>query len=138
MEFPGYLWVSQQLQMVTYVCLTVCRRQPLHLSTFTMDEFEHALRHSLVDPPCALLGEIHSTLIYNLRTVPFTRHSAVLSLLRLQDTLEEDHRVLGVSVDELAGAMADVGNNWERIPLRHTEMRDGWEEALLGCLKDVE
>ncbi|KAG2368257.1 hypothetical protein BDR07DRAFT_1605599 [Suillus spraguei] len=108
--------------------------QPLHLSTFTMDEFEHALRHSLVDPPCALLGEIHSTLIYNLRTVPFTRHSAVLSLLRLP--LEEDHRVLGVSVDKLAGAMADVGNNWERIPLRHTEMRDGWEEALLGCLKD--
>lgn len=110
--------------------------QPLHLSTFTMDEFEHALRHSVVDPPCPLLGEIHSTLIYNLRTVPFARHSAVLSLLRLQDTLEEDHRVLGVSVDELAGAMADVGNNWERVPLRHTEMRDGWEEALLGCLKD--
>ncbi|KAG1755110.1 chromatin remodeling complex protein [Suillus paluster] len=110
--------------------------QPLHLSTFTMDEFEHALRHSLIDPPCALLGEIHSTLIYNLRTVPFTRHSAVLSLLRLQDTLEENHRVLGVTVDELAGAMADVGNNWERVPLRHTEMRDGWEEALLGCLKD--
>ncbi|KAG1719258.1 chromatin remodeling complex protein [Suillus lakei] len=70
--------------------------QPLHLSTFTMDEFEHALRHSLIDPPCALLGEIHSTLIYNLRTVPFTRHSAVLLLL-----------FLGVSVDELAGAMAD-------------------------------
>lgn len=121
--------------------LTGCHSQPLHLSTFTMDEFEHALRHSLIEPPCALLGEIHSTLIYNLRTVSFTRHSAVLSLLRLQDTLEEednrDHRVLGVTVNELAAAMADVGNNWERVPLRHTEMRHGWEEALLGCLKDV-
>lgn len=138
MEFSGHLWVSEQSRIVTYEHLTVYRRQPLHLSTFTMDEFEHALRHSLVDPPCALLGEIHSTLIYNLRTVPFTRHSAVLSLLRLQDTLEEEHRVLSVSIDELAGAMADVGNNWERIPLRHNEMRDGWEEALLGCLKDVE
>ncbi|KAG2125775.1 chromatin remodeling complex protein [Suillus bovinus] len=110
--------------------------QPLHLSTFTMYEFEHALRHSLVDPPCALLGEIHSTLIYNLRTVPFTRHSAVLLLLRIQDTPEGDYRVLGVSIDELAGAMADIGNNWEWIPLWHNEMRDGWEEALLGCLKD--
>ena len=138
MELPGHLWVSGTVPNGRMRDLTGCRSQPLHLSTFTMDEFEHALRHSHIEPTCALLGEIHSTLIYNLRTVPFTRHSAVLSLLRLQDTLEEDHRVLGVTVDELAAAMADVGNNWERVPLRHTEMRQGWEEALLGCLKDVE
>lgn len=45
--------------------------------------------------------------------------------------------VLGVSVDDLTTAMADVGNNWERVPLRHAEGREGWEEALVGCLKDV-
>ena len=101
-----------------------------------MDEFEHALRHSHAESPCALLGEIHSTLIYNLRTVPFTRHSAVLTLLSLGDTLEPT--VFGITVDQLSAAMADVGNNWERVPLRHTEARHGWEEALLGCLKDVE
>ncbi|KAH7915371.1 chromatin remodeling complex protein [Hygrophoropsis aurantiaca] len=112
--------------------------QPLHLSSFTMDEFEHAIRHSVVDPPCNLLGEIHSTLIYNLRTVPFTRHSAVLSLLRSKADIEdlEHDKVLGVTIDQLAGAMADVGNNWERVPLRHSESRAGWEDALLGCLKD--
>lgn len=110
--------------------------QPLHLSTFTLDEFEHAIRHSVIDPPCQLLAEIHSTLIYNLRTVPFVRHSAVLSLLREVD-VEADNVVLGVSLETLTAAMAEVGNNWERVPLRYVEGRDGWEDALLGCLKDV-
>lgn len=105
-----------------------------------MDEFEHSLRHSLPDPPCALLAEVHTTLIYNLRTVSFTRHSALLSLLRLKEMEDDDQEaseVLGISIDELTTAMAEVGNNWERVPLRHTEGREGWEEALVGCLKDV-
>ncbi|KAF8740556.1 hypothetical protein AX14_008167 [Amanita brunnescens Koide BX004] len=114
--------------------------QPLHLSPFTLDEFEHALRHSLLDPSCPLLAEIHTALIYNLRTVSFTRHSALLSLLRLKEIAEEEDQesleVLGISIDELTTAMAEVGNNWERVPLRHTEGREGWEEALVGCLKD--
>jgi hypothetical protein len=114
--------------------------QPLHLSSFTLDEFEHVIRHSVIDPPCPLLAEIHSTLIYNLRTVPFLRHSAVVSLLRLKDEIdvedEKDDIVLGVSIETLTTAMAEVGNNWERVPLRHVECREGWEDALVGCLKD--
>ncbi|KAJ3530959.1 hypothetical protein NM688_g7641 [Phlebia brevispora] len=110
--------------------------QPLHISSFNMDEFEQALRHTMIDPPCNLIAEIHSTLIYNLRTVPFTRHSAVLSLLDLRTELGGDHRVLGVTLDELTSAAADIGNNWERAPLRHAEGREGWEESLVGCLKD--
>lgn len=113
----------------------------MHLSTFTLDEFEHAIRHSVVEPPCSLLAEVHSTLIYNLRTVSFNRHSAILSLLREKDHLvkegQADGDVMGISVDELSAAMADVGNNWERVPLRHSECREGWEDALVGCLKDV-
>lgn len=101
-----------------------------------MDDFEHALRHSVIEPPCPLLCEIHATLIYNLRTVPFNRHSAVLSLLRVKDSLEE-HKVFGITIDQLAAAMADVGNNWERVPLRTQDARAGWEDALVGCLKDV-
>ncbi|KAG6879398.1 hypothetical protein C0992_003015 [Termitomyces sp. T32_za158] len=114
--------------------------QPLHLSTFTLDEFEHAIRHTLIDLPCALLAEVHSTLIYNLRTVAFQRHSALVSLMRMheaaQDEGNDEDVVLGVPFDELTAAMADVGNNWERIPLRHTEGREGWEDALVGMLKD--
>ncbi|KAF5382960.1 hypothetical protein D9757_006384 [Collybiopsis confluens] len=114
--------------------------QPLHLSPFTLDEFEHAIKHSAEDLPCSLLAETHSTLIYNLRTVPFARHSAVLSLLRRKEQLEadglDDAEYLGVNTDQLSAAMSDIGNNWERVPLRHSEGREGWEEALIGCLKD--
>jgi bromodomain adjacent to zinc finger domain protein 1A len=64
-----------------------------------------------------------------------------MSLLRLKDEIdvedEKDDTVLGVSIDTLTTAMAEVGNNWERVPLRHTECREGWEDALVGCLKDV-
>ncbi|KAF9569735.1 chromatin remodeling complex protein [Agrocybe pediades] len=114
--------------------------QPLHLSVFSLDEFEGAIRHSAVDQPCALLAEVHSTLIYNLRTVAFVRHSALLSLLKLKEDAEKLGQtrppLLGVTIDELVDAMADVGNNWERVPLRFSEGREGWEDALLGCLKD--
>lgn len=101
-----------------------------------MDEYEQALRHPYGDPPCNLVAEIHSTLIYILRTVPFTRHSAVLSLDELGNEPNQ-REVLGVAVQELIDALADVGNNWERAPLRHSEGREGWEESLIGCLKDV-
>ncbi|KAH9982519.1 ATP-utilizing chromatin assembly and remodelling N-terminal-domain-containing protein [Lactifluus volemus] len=107
--------------------------QPLHLSTFTLDELEHAIRHSLVDPPCQLIAEVHSSLIYNLRTVTFQRHSAVMSLMSASEDDEDD---LGVTTEELTTAMADIGNNWERTPLRHNEGREGWEESLVGCIKD--
>ena len=103
-----------------------------------MDEYEAALRHRVVEPPCQLLAEIHSTLIYNLRTVNFTRHSAVISLMGLQeqeDFVEDPHN--GIPIARLTEAMADVGNNWERAPLRYSEGREGWEESLIGCLKDV-
>ncbi|KAI0307853.1 ATP-utilizing chromatin assembly and remodelling N-terminal-domain-containing protein [Multifurca ochricompacta] len=108
--------------------------QPLHLSTFTLDELEHAIRHSLVEPPCQLIAEIHASLIYNLRTVTFQRHSAVMALM---STSDKDDDKSGITIEELTTAMADIGNNWERTPLRHSEGREGWEESLVGCLKDV-
>lgn len=108
--------------------------QPLHLSTFTLDELEHAIRHTLAEPPCQLIAEIHSSLVYNLRTVTFQRHSAVMSLMNASEDGEDD---LGITIEELTTTMADVGNNWERTPLRHGEGREGWEESLVGCLKDV-
>ncbi|KAJ7786002.1 chromatin remodeling complex protein [Mycena metata] len=114
--------------------------QALHISTCTLDEFEHAIRHSNADTPCSLLAEVHATLIYNLRTVAFTKHNALLSLLRERDILfnegREDLDVCGVSIDQLTEAMAEAGNNWERVALRHSEGRAGWEDALFGCLKD--
>lgn len=112
-------------------------RQPLHLSFFSLDDFEHAIRHSFSDPPCNLLAEVHSVLIYNLRTVPFARHAAVISLSEARDD-SIDRDVQGIpSVDALTDALVETGNNWERVPLKHGEGREGWQEALIGCLKDV-
>ncbi|KAJ7139826.1 ATP-utilizing chromatin assembly and remodelling N-terminal-domain-containing protein [Mycena epipterygia] len=114
--------------------------QALHISSFTLDEFEHAIQHTAAQTPCSLLAEVHTALIYNLRTVQFQRHSALLSLLQLRDSLaaegRQDDKVFGVSIDGLTAAMAEVGNNWERFALRHSEGREGWEETLFGCLKD--
>ncbi|KAH9944458.1 chromatin remodeling complex protein [Epithele typhae] len=110
--------------------------QPLHMSTFTMDDYEAALRHSAIEPRCQLLAEVHAALIYNLRTVPFNRHSAVMSLVALKEEEDMQSEVFGITIDDLTTAMADVGNNWERAPLRHSEGREGWEESLIGCLKD--
>ncbi|KAI0361718.1 chromatin remodeling complex protein [Trametes cingulata] len=109
--------------------------QPLHISPFTMDDFDAALRHSVIEPQCPLLAEIHATLIYNLRTVTFNRHSAIMSLVQYKEE-HGDNEVFGVTIEQLTTAMADVGNNWERAPLRHSEGREGWEESLVGCLKD--
>lgn len=112
--------------------------QPLHLSTFTLDEYEHALKHNTLDPPCGLIAEIHSVLIYLLRTVPFHRGSAAGSLwVEMRQEMDVDGEEDEVSINELIEVLQDVGNNWERVPLKHSEGRIGWEEALVGCLKDV-
>jgi bromodomain adjacent to zinc finger domain protein 1A len=132
----------QNLQYADSLVLSL----PLHLSTFTLDEFEHAIRHSVIDPTCPLIAEVHSALIYNLRTVPFQRHSAVRSILHARDrrtyqdengTDDEDDEIYGINTEQLSAAMADVGNNWERVPLRASEGRQGWEDTLVGCLKDA-
>ena len=59
--------------------------------------------------------------------------------MELKDEDEEDGggEDLGVPIEQLTAAMVDIGNNWERAPLRHGDGREGWEEALVGCLKDV-
>ena len=103
-----------------------------------MDEFEHALRHSDPEEPCALLAEVHAVLIYNLRTIPFHRHSALLSLLQLKDRYEArnaDDSLWGISLQELVDAMAEVGGNWERVALRVNEGREGWEDAMVGVTR---
>lgn len=112
-------------------------RLPLHISPFTMDEFEGALRYTLPEPPCPLMAEIHSALIYNLRTVPCSRFSLLQSLAELEEAVGPDDEVLGVSLHDLNEIVGGVGNNWERAPLRPSSTRDGWEESLIGCLKDV-
>ena len=98
-----------------------------------MDEYEYALKHTLGSN---LITEIHSVLIYNLRTIPFQRHAAILSLLEEKERGPSSEVTL-VPIERLLECVVEVGSNWERIPLKHGDNRHGWEEALVGCLKDV-
>ncbi|KAG8903371.1 hypothetical protein FRB99_003393 [Tulasnella sp. 403] len=119
----------------------------LHLSSFTLDEYEKALRHSLVDPACQLMAEIHVSLVAMISERPFERHCAILSLMELKDAenelavkakefeKEDDWQV---EIDELLAALADVGVSWEsNLPaLVVSDDREGWEAVLVGVLKD--
>ncbi|KAG5221535.1 Bromodomain adjacent to zinc finger domain protein [Salix suchowensis] len=65
-------------------------------------------------------GEVHSTLIYNLRSVPFVKYAAVNSLE--SNGLESVH---GVDRQTLVSTMYNLSGNWERQPLRSSE--GDWE-----------
>jgi bromodomain adjacent to zinc finger domain protein 1A len=116
------------------VSIYAAPRVPLKLSPFTLDDIEHAIRHSDPGVPVPLVAEIHSSLIYALRALSTHRHLAVLSLLEEIDDAEMKG---GVHTEVLTDALAEIGNNWERQPLRADEGRYGWEEAMIGCIKDV-
>lgn len=105
---------------------------PLNLSTFTLDEYEHALRHATADPPCALIAESHVALMTVLRNQhPTKHHPAVVSLMQEDDGPEDV-----ISGEDLLNRLEAYGNNWEKVSLKAADGREGWEDALIGCLKD--
>lgn len=109
---------------------------PLNLSTFTLDEFEHALRHSTADPPCALIGEAHTALMSVLRGQQQTKHHpAVVSLMHAEAEDGADSAEDIISTEQLLGRMEAVGQTWESSPT--SANREDWESCLIGCLKDV-
>ncbi|CCF49285.1 hypothetical protein NDA14_004619 [Ustilago hordei] len=50
-------------QFITTYYFLISHGKPLLLSPFTLDDYEQALEHKLSDPSCALINEIHRTLI---------------------------------------------------------------------------
>jgi hypothetical protein len=42
----------------------------------------------------------------------------------------------GVSIDELLETLSGIGNNWVKMSLKEKDGRKGWEEAIVGCIKD--
>ena len=113
-------------------------RVPLHLSPFLLDDFEKGIRH-MGQTPCFLIAEIHSCLVYNIRQVASQRNIAMASLYEVQQSPQHSGKHTGneVSIDQLLEVLRERGNNWERAPLRSTARREGWQEAVIGLLKDV-
>lgn len=108
---------------------------PLNLSPFTLEEFEQAIKHA-DDRQCLLIAEIHTCLSYNIRQVTGQRNTASSSLYEQQldgpEQIDEP-----VSLVDLLALLATRGSNWERAPLRNTPTREGWQDAIIGLLKDV-
>ncbi|KAG9001450.1 hypothetical protein FRB94_004765 [Tulasnella sp. JGI-2019a] len=121
----------------------------LNLSPFTLDEYERALKHSLVELPCNIIADIHCCLIDMVKERPFERHCAIISLMELKtadagpdmgvtSSEHEKEDDWQVEIDELVAALADVGVSWETTTptLFESDVRDGWEPVLVGFLKD--
>ncbi|PWY97840.1 hypothetical protein BCV70DRAFT_46508 [Testicularia cyperi] len=51
-----------EIFITTYYFL-VSLGKPLHLSAFTLDDFEQALKHNTLEPSCGLMTEVHSVLL---------------------------------------------------------------------------
>jgi len=86
------------------------------------------------DSYCFLIAEIHTCLAYNIRQVPGQRNTASTSLYEVDQ--EGMNSVNGPPTEELLNALAARGGNWERAPLRNTPDREGWQDAIIGLLKD--
>jgi bromodomain adjacent to zinc finger domain protein 1A len=107
---------------------------PLNLGPFSLEQYGQAIRHS-APTPCFLLAEIHTCLAYNIRQVTGVRNTASTSLYEsLQDDNDDPD---AYSIHDLLTSLAARGSNWERSPLRSTANRDGWQDAIIGLLKDV-
>jgi bromodomain adjacent to zinc finger domain protein 1A len=108
----------------------------LNLSPFTLDAYEQAIAHEGDEAPF-LLAEIHTSLAYNIRQVPNQRNIALSSLYEHQQELYRTRADEADSISDLIDALHEKGNNWERAPLRATNTRDGWEDSMIGLIKDV-
>ncbi|KAL5535354.1 hypothetical protein ACEPAF_3448 [Sanghuangporus sanghuang] len=127
--FEGFLQVWNFL---------ICFGQPLHLSFFTLDDFEHALRHTLLEPRCSLLAEVHTALIHCLRTLSNGRNAYFESLHESKKG-KSDVWENQPNVDQLQDICRERATMYHYIVhsnrrLLHASGRAGWEEAVIGCV----
>jgi len=106
---------------------------PLNLATFTLDEFEASIRHSTTEIPCLLIAEVHVALMGVLRNLYGQKTQPALVSLMQEDDSEADL----VPVQDLLTRMEPFGQMWDKTPPKTSDGRVGWEDALIGCLKDV-
>lgn len=70
---PDSLLCESSNVSISFTCDLISK--PFNLSTFNLDEYENALRHSVVDPPCQLISEVHASLLHVVKELPPNRHS---------------------------------------------------------------
>ena len=129
-------------------------RTPLKISSFTLDDYESALRYTLSDPPCALIAEINCCLMAIARERPGQKNIAHESIrfyegqqndteIKDQDgatELDIDGVEKGVGLSELFKASRGMGEKktatWDTAAAKENG-RPGWEDALVIFIRDV-
>ncbi|KAF8342653.1 ATP-utilizing chromatin assembly and remodelling N-terminal-domain-containing protein [Cantharellus anzutake] len=106
----------------------------LKLSTFTLDEYEMAVRHNLPDVQCALITEIHLCLL----TVAKERSPIkfiALDSLNFYDSQDREGEVPFADLTKAAKSVGDRrASGWE-TPIGR-ESKSGWEEGLTIFIRD--
>ena len=154
--------VFEPFLAVYYFLLTLS--EPLGLSSIALDDLEGALRHPVCDPPCALLCEVHGTLLSAIvRDGTHCREWAPATVAQKRKTEPAAHDTPDVSMtaaeedtkeatamDDSASELSDLsdsperevmdaaremGRGWARKEMQD-EVRSGWERQLVGCLAE--
>ena len=129
----------------------------LNLSPIAFDDLDAALRHPTHDPPCALLGEVHASLLQTIvRDGAHSRDYAPAMIdarkrrreepeepeVAERDAERDDESAQSSDLEDLdespehvvIDAAHDIGHQWERRALKPEDGRRGWESHVVGCL----
>ncbi|KAF8310996.1 hypothetical protein DL93DRAFT_2083951 [Clavulina sp. PMI_390] len=108
----------------------------LKISTFTLDEFESAIRHTNPDIPCTLLAETHSCLLTVAKERTGVRYTAIESLEA--EEMDLDDSAHGVSLADIAHEAKGLGYKSQLATGSSSKdsTRSTWEDTLAIYLRD--
>lgn len=119
------------------------RSSVLKISSFTLDDYENAIRHNIPELPCNLLAETHACLLTVARERAGTKYIAMDSL-DAQESEEKDddspkHIHSSVSLSDIAHEAKGLGYKAHISGLSSSKdsPRTGWEDALAIYIRDV-
>lgn len=121
----------------------MCRSSVLKISSFTLDDYENAIRHNIPELPCNLLAEVHACLLAVARERAGIKYMAMDSL-EAQESVETDADLRkrvhsGISLADIAHEAKGLGYKAHMSgasPSRDLP-RTGWEDALAIYIRDV-
>jgi bromodomain adjacent to zinc finger domain protein 1A len=111
-------------------------RAVLKISSFTLDEYECAIRHSLPDVPCTLIAEVNSCLMSVAKERSPIKMIA-LDSLNFYDAVDPPGEVPLAELQKAAKALGDKRSSGWDSPAARENGRVGWEDGLAIFIRDV-
>ncbi|KAF9512921.1 hypothetical protein BS47DRAFT_1329990 [Hydnum rufescens UP504] len=107
----------------------------LKISSFTLDEYECAIRHSLPDVPCTLIAEVNSCLMSVAKERSPVKMIA-LDSLNFYDAVDPPGEVPLAELQKAAKALGDKRSSGWDSPAARENGRVGWEDGLAIFIRD--